>query len=599
MGRFTGLMRNRKTYILLLGILLGLNMACQKLSDQDIYKRPDWLPGKLYTTVSVQDNLSMFAECLRLTGLDSIIDVSGSWTVFAPTNEAMEQFLSENHYSSLSGIPPAKLEEIAKFHIIQNPWSLEQLQTLSAYGWRSRDDNKSNSYAYKRETILKNPNEKYWTKRKDGQDVIVSDSTVADSYKMVFVQSRKYVPIFHDKYVNVNGVTSDDFAFYFNRPYEPGNVYFANAKLLQSDILAENGFVHIVDKVVDPMLNANEMLEREIPEESYQTFLDMVYWYFPSFRPNLNATNSQPAVRLGGIVDTLWDLDYADLAFSIQKEIVGYKGSSLNETLVRHNGMFAPTDENFNNFIDDILTSKSGYPHWKDYKSLPSDVAEIIIGQHFRSNPIYPSSSFYKNIFRGNGGFTQDEESIIRKEFGSNCTFIGINSYKPDRVFTSVTGPVFLRPAFSIFRRALLYARIEDDIAYNNGELYFFPITDGALKSDSSMLLNWIDKDRNQFNFVAYDRTRHQMVTLRSSTIRNLILNHVGTLQPSSSPNIDVIRTLRGNYITWDHTDNSIQGTRSTTIGYNGREVTTNYPSPLDEPAENGKAWSVRSWFNF
>ena len=113
------------------------------------------------------------------------------------------------------------------------------------------------------------------------------------------------------------------------------------------------------------------------------------------------------------------------------------------------------------------------------------------------------------------------------------------------------------------------------------------------------MLLNWIDKDRNQFNFVAYDRNRREMVTLRSSTIRNLILNHVGTLQPNSSPHLDVIRTLRGNYITWDHTDNSIQGTRPTTIGYNGREVTTNYPSPLDEPADNGKAWSVRSWFNF
>ncbi len=592
-------MRNHKTYLLLFAVLFGLNLGCKKLSEQEIYKRPDWLPGKLYTTVSVQDNLTLFAECLRLTGLDSILDVSGSWSVFAPTNEAIEHYLSENQYASLSNIPPAELEKITKFHIIQNPWSLKQLQSLSANGWRTRDDKNTNSYAYKRETILKNSNEKYWVKRKDEKDIIVTDSTNSDGYKMVFVQSRKYVPIFHDKYLDVNGLTSEDYRFYFDREYERGNVYFADARILQSDILAENGFVHIIDKVVSPMLNANELLEKEIPGESYQLFLEMVHFYYPSFKPNLDATNSQPAIRLGGLVDTLWDLDYSGLAFALHEEIIGYKGSNVNETLVRHNGLFAPTDYNFNKFIDDILTVKSGFPHWRDYKSLPSDVAKIIISPHFKANPIYPSTSFYQGIFKGNGGFTQNEESIIRKEFGSNCTFIGLNTYTPDRVFTSVTGPVFLRPSYSIFRQALLFSDIEDDIAYHNGELYFFPIPDFALKSDSSMLLNWIDKDRNRYNFMAFDRARQEMVELRPGTIRNLILNHVGTLVPNASPNKDVIRTLRGNYIIWDHSNNTIQGSRPSTLGYNGRIETILSPVPLDEPADNGKVWRVTSWFNF
>ena len=154
-------MRNHKTYLLLLGILFSLSMGCEMLNEQEKYKRPDWLPGKLYTTVSVQKNLTMFTKCLRLTGLDTIIDVSGSWSVFAPTDEAMKQYLSENRCTGISDIPLDKLEKITKSHIIQNPWSLEQLKSLGVNGWRTEDDVNSNSYAYKRETILKNPDEKY------------------------------------------------------------------------------------------------------------------------------------------------------------------------------------------------------------------------------------------------------------------------------------------------------------------------------------------------------------------------------------------------------------------------------------------------------
>ncbi len=82
-----------KPILLLLTILLSLLTGCEKWNEQDIYKRPAWLPGKLYTTVSIQENTTMFTECLRVAGLDKILDVSGSWTVFAPTDDAMKQFL--------------------------------------------------------------------------------------------------------------------------------------------------------------------------------------------------------------------------------------------------------------------------------------------------------------------------------------------------------------------------------------------------------------------------------------------------------------------------------------------------------------------------
>jgi uncharacterized surface protein with fasciclin (FAS1) repeats len=588
-------MIKHKSFLLLLAILLSLVTGCEKWPEHEKFKRPDWLPGKLYTTVAVQEDLTMFTGCLQLTGLDKILDVSGSWSVFAPTDEAMKQFLSENNYAGISDIPPDELERITEFHIIQNPWTLDQLQSLGVNGWKTGNDNKSNPYAYKRETMLKNPVEKYWIKRDRKKEMIVMDSTISGSYKRVFVQSRKYVPVFYDEYLKINGLTSEDFRFYFDRVYEQGNIYYAGAKVIRADILAENGFLHIIDKVVDPMLNAKELLEREMPGETYKFFMEMVYWYYPDFEPNLTATFNQPEVRLGGLVDTLWDLNYANLAFNLHSELI----YNLNQTLIRHNGLFVPTDEAFSEFIDGTLTAKSGFPHWTDQKSLPPDIVKIIIAQNFKSSPLFPSTNQYQEIFKKGNRYRQDEESIIRKEFGSNCTFIGLSTYIPDRVFTSVTGPVFCRPSYSIFRRAMLYSGAIDAIANHAGELYFFPIPDYALTNDSSLIINWINKDEDIYNFQVLNKLTRQVENVGSNTLRNWILNQVGTSITAVSADRQIIRTLGGRNITWDHTSNTIQGPYPCTEGYKSRITTTCTPVPLDEPTDNGKTWSVNYWFNF
>jgi uncharacterized surface protein with fasciclin (FAS1) repeats len=72
----------------------------------------------------------------------------------------------------------------------------------------------------------------------------------------------------------------------------------------------------------------------------------------------------------------------------------------------------------------------------------------------------------------------------------------------------------------------------------------------------------------------------------------------VGTSLPNGSANKEFIPTLGGNYIIWNHAENTVQGVRPSTIGYNGEEVTVCVPLQLEEPADNGMTYSVRYWFN-
>lgn len=120
--------------ILLYALLLLFLYSCTQ--EQDIYKRPDWLAGKVYTQILAQPELSTFAKCIELTGYDEILDVSGSYTVFAPSNEAFTKYFQQNTtYKSVEQIPLPELTKLVKYHIVQNTWSKVQLRTLDVYGW--------------------------------------------------------------------------------------------------------------------------------------------------------------------------------------------------------------------------------------------------------------------------------------------------------------------------------------------------------------------------------------------------------------------------------------------------------------------------------
>src|SRR4030042_1138972 len=138
---------------------LIVTFFCRCINDpeeDEKYKRPDWLAGKVYTQIKKQPELSTFARCVELTGYDTIINISGSYTVFAPNNEAFSIYF-QNHpeYNSVEDIPITKVIKIVKYHIVQNPWSKIQLRSLDVFGWIDTLDIDNNKpRGYKRETLL-------------------------------------------------------------------------------------------------------------------------------------------------------------------------------------------------------------------------------------------------------------------------------------------------------------------------------------------------------------------------------------------------------------------------------------------------------------
>ena len=68
--------------------------------------------------IQSQPNLSTLSTAIDKSGLSSTLDAQGTYTLFAPTNDAFAIFLADNGFSSINDVPTATLKQILLNHVI-------------------------------------------------------------------------------------------------------------------------------------------------------------------------------------------------------------------------------------------------------------------------------------------------------------------------------------------------------------------------------------------------------------------------------------------------------------------------------------------------
>jgi uncharacterized surface protein with fasciclin (FAS1) repeats len=576
--------------VLIILLLFAILKACQK---DPMYVRPDWLEGKVYTQIKSKDELSLFARCIELIGYDSIIDVSGSYTVFAPNNEAIERWLATSQYSSVDDVPIPVLDELVKYHIVQNPWSRIQLTTLDVFGWiDSLDLNNDKPRGFKRETLLRKEDMVVGVSRTGSRFSIID--TTKTKWRRRVISSRKLAPVFYKKYFDIYDLSTNDYTFYFGRPFEsPADLYYAGAKILDEDMFAENGFVYTIDRVVEPLKNAYEILSSEA---KYSDFFDFIN-QFATFSYNQAETFRQPGAAQGLKVDSLFNLTYPQLAINISSERTqappGTFGLPGEVSIRYHHGIVAPTNEAFGLFINEYLT---GPNRWGGLNNAPTHIRSIIANTHLSHNPIF-SSDFGKGFKNGEQDMaTIDETSIIDKSFGSNSTFLGVDRAIIPRAFSSVTGPVYTQTGYSTVMYAIQNSGLLPTLKRSNQQYVFFVENDLNLR-DSSLMYNPLNR-----TFVTWQLAppggSAQGFGMTTRDVRTLLLNHIGTRIPTGLARKEFILNLAGNYLIFDNQTGEVKGPAPTTSGYRGYLQMPSYPSQVFT-ADNGITYDIDNWFSF
>lgn len=75
-------------------------------------------PKSIYELTAASPDLSNLRLALDKAGLSGTLNNSGTFTVFAPSNAAFAQFLTENGFASLNDVPNAVLKEILLNHVL-------------------------------------------------------------------------------------------------------------------------------------------------------------------------------------------------------------------------------------------------------------------------------------------------------------------------------------------------------------------------------------------------------------------------------------------------------------------------------------------------
>jgi uncharacterized surface protein with fasciclin (FAS1) repeats len=594
--------KNALFNLLTITILIVLGCEPERVK---LYERPDWLAGKLFTQIQDQPELSTFAKCISRVGYDSVINISGSYTVFAPDNNAFDVYFGAHpEFNSIEDIPIKELERMVKYHIVQNPWSTIQLRSLDVFGWiDSLDLNNDEPRGFKRETLLRESNRKYGVKSSpdprmpmDPPRYIIVDTLQSGWYRRQTTDARKFAPIFYDEYFAIYDLNSDDYAFYFGRPFETGNIYFQGAKIIIKDIFAENGFIHVLDKVVEPPRNAFQIMN-DSETNSYKAFLDLVN-SFPVFTYNRELTLDQPGASQGYEVDSLFDITYPDLTFSIVNEKTtapsGSSGLPSNVTIRYHHGLVAPTDEAVQDFVSDYLT---GPNRWGSLAQAPVHIRKQLVNTHMASGPIYPSN-INRGFYNGENDFiTVDQNTIVQKEIGSNCTFLGVNEVIMPRAFSSVTAPVYLLRSYSRVMYAIERSGLLTALKRQNNNYMFFIEADANLSADSALIYKPLE-ERFEVWQVA-DGTPPRLRSVTTSDLRNLLLNHIGVEQPTGLPRKEFIKTLGGNFLIVNNETGEVRGSDVTRFGYKNSQVVVVQPTLINMNADNGKTYDISNWFNF
>ena len=585
--------------VLLLSLYGLIIMGCDPEFKEDKYARPDWLAGKVYTQLKDQPNLSTFAECLELTGYDTIIDRSGSYTVFAPDNDAFSAwFQSHPTYNSLGDIPMGKLAEIVKYHIVQNPWTKNQLRTLDVYGWIDTLDLTNNKpRGFKRQTLLLDKNRKLGIVQNANKSLQIVDTLESSWKRVVAIDSRKYVPIFFKEYYDIYDLNADDYQFYFNRPIEnPEDLFFAGGKILGDEIFAENGFVYVIDRVIEPLPNAFQMLEEPTGNYQYTKFLDLVN-SFPEFVYNEDKTFDQPGAELGFQVDSLFDLTYPELAFDIINERTsppsGTFGLPSNVTIRYHHGLVAPTNTAYDAFLTEYF---EGPARWGTLKAAPANIKKIVVNTHMSYNPIYPTD-FENGYFNGELDIvTLDQGDIVQTQYGSNSTFIGVSNMVVPRVFNSVAGPAYMLRGYSKTMFAIEEAGLLSALKREN-ENYLLYMESNTNSSTDSSLLYGSAGDRFTLYQIAQGSAREYGIN--TASLRTFLLNHIGIGTPTGVPRKEFIENLAGNYIIINNETGEVSGTGPTSIGYQGEYPQANFPTQISTNADNGITYDIDNYFSF
>jgi uncharacterized surface protein with fasciclin (FAS1) repeats len=524
----------RRPIIFILTIIVTfawLFSGCNK-EIEEYYERPDWLEPAIYKNLKERGNFTSFLACIDKAGYKDILSRAGYFTIFAPTDSAFSKFLTENSYSSINDIDSATAKKIVTYSLIYNAYTREKLddyQSTAIQGWVP-------DAAYKRKTSYF---KWIYTDSVNGELHKVIDQNgvilLPESGSVVFNgddNNNKHIPYFTNEYFSAKNLSATDYNYFFPETDFSGfNV--VNAKVTEEDILAENGVIHITDKVVFPLPNLEEILASNPDYSDFKEILDkyIITYYII---PESYLSRYQQA---SGINEDIYIKLYPYLNFAPNCEnFMKYGGGQEYDAQMDGWTFFVPNNAAVQKFFKTKFLV-----YYKSLDNMSSSLISEFINAHMFRTSVWPSKFETSTNLFGEPARFDPESNITEKKFASNGLFYGTNKVQETDVFYTLLGDIILNPDYSLMLQGLRTTELYYVVKNPNVTLTVFMIPNSIFET----LGFSFDVDRNSWNLDNPD-----MGTNANIGINRLINLHI--VLGKSLTDItgdDIIETYAGEYI--------------------------------------------------
>lgn len=543
----------KKIYQLALVVLFTALLSSCKKSFDEYYERPESLAAPIYQQLSSSGRFSSFVSLIDKAGYKSTLSSAGFWTIFAPTDSAFSSdtefaaFIRERGFNSIVEVDSTTAQMLVQYLLVFNGFEQDRLDDYqSPLGWIPNS-------AFKRRTA-------YYTGFYNDTNYLGqaykalasnrNNTGTGTSYFIPADNGNKYISYFTNDFFAGRGLTAADYNYFY-----PGSTFsgfnVGHAKVIQKDLPAENGVIHIIDKVVTPAKSIDQYL-RNKPE--YSLFRSIIERFMVLFINNAEATRKYQVLN-GGSQDVVVKVYSNLLAFSPNNE----NYFKLQDNDGQRDGwtMFAPTNDSLSKYINTVVLQQ--YP---DLNSLPLAIIADLLNAHMWQSTVWPTKFNNTLNFLGEPAKMNPATDIIDKKVLSNGFFYGTKKVNEPNVFSTVYGKAYLDPKYSLMTR-LLDIELKTFITNPGVKFTLFLMSDAAIAargySYNSGNNSWTFTNPATGAVSTNDSNRLNLLRMVNTSVVETPNNELANL---GTPGVrGIITTYGGEYIKYDGTQVLTAGT--------------------------------------
>ena len=462
---------HKKIYQLMYVVLIAATFTSCKKKFDEYYARPDNLAAPIYQQLATKGKFSSFISLIDKAGYKETLNTAGYWTIFAPTDSAFTAdtefaaFIQSRGFSSVSAVDSATAQMLVQYLLVYNAFEKNRIDDYqSTLGWVP--DN-----AFKRRTAYYSGFYKDTSYTGTSYVAIASNRNnngLVNGYYVSADNNNKYIPYFTNEFLAARGLSQSDYTYFY-----PGSTFsgfnVANAKVTEKDIAAENGVIHIIDKVVTP-LNSIDQYLRNKPQ--YSLFRSIIERFMVLFIKNVDATHRYQVLK-GGSADVMVKVYSTLLAFSPNNE--NYFKLQDNDGQKDGWTIFVPTNDSLTKYINTVVLQQ--YP---SITSLPLSIISDLLNAHMWQTTVWPSKFSSTYNFLGEPAKMNSATDIVDRKVLSNGIFYGTKKVNEPNVFSTVYGKSYLNPNYSLMTR-LLDQELKPIITNPNVKYTMFMVSDAVL----------------------------------------------------------------------------------------------------------------------